>query len=105
MRGGIIRGALRRIGLAMSAQIVSDDAEAPPQRPDLVEPHALAAGEAVQQQHRRPGAGIADGNGKIADLDFAHAAVPIGLKQILLSFPRKRDKFKTIVGTELGRFF
>jgi hypothetical protein len=58
----------------MTAQIVSDDAEAPPQRPDLVEPHALAAGETMQQHHRRAGTGVADGNGEIvAEADFAHA--------------------------------
>jgi hypothetical protein len=56
----------------MTAQIVSDDAEAPPQRPDLVKPHALAAGEAMQQHHRRAFADIVDGNGEIADLDSCH---------------------------------
>src|SRR6202035_5587536 len=74
MRGGIIRGGLRRIGLAMTAQIVSDGAETVAQRPDLVEPHALAAGETMQQQHRRAVAGIGYGNAEIADLDFAHRA-------------------------------
>jgi hypothetical protein len=74
MRGGIFRGELRRVGLAMTAQIVSDDAEAPPQRPDLVEPHAPAAGETVQQHHRRAVPGIADGNGEIADLESVHRA-------------------------------
>jgi hypothetical protein len=58
----------------MTAQIVSDDAEMAAQRPDLVEPHALAAGEAMQQHHRWAITGIADGNGKVvAEADFAHA--------------------------------
>jgi hypothetical protein len=34
-----------------------------------VEPHALAAGETMQQNDRRPVANIADGNSQIADLD------------------------------------
>ena len=65
----------------MAALIVSDDAEAILQRPYLVKPHALAAGEAVQQHHRRPVAGIADVDRQVADLDFAHAVSPIMARQ------------------------
>jgi hypothetical protein len=46
----------------MTALIVGDDAESAAQRPDLVEPHALAASETMQQHHGRAIAGVADGN-------------------------------------------
>ena len=40
------------VGQAVTALIVSDDAEALTQGADLVKPHALAAGEPVDENHR-----------------------------------------------------
>ena len=60
----------------MAALIVGDDAEALSQRADLVQPHAFAAGEAVQQHHGRAVAGIGDGDVQVADLDSVHKQCP-----------------------------
>jgi hypothetical protein len=63
---------------AMAALIVGDDAKALLQRADLVQPHALAAGKAVQQHHGRTITGDADRDVQIADVDPVHGAFPAG---------------------------
>ncbi len=77
MTGGISRSDGGGVGQAVAALIVSDDAEAVSQRQNLVKPHSLAAGEAVQQHHGRTVADVADGDSQVADLDFIHAVSPI----------------------------
>ena len=62
----------RRIGQSVAALIVSDDAETLAQGADLVKPHALAAGEAMNKDHRLARAGIVERNPEIAYLDFTH---------------------------------
>src|SRR5579862_2427653 len=62
-RRGITAGNGGCVGQTVAALIVSNDAEAVLQGPDLMKPHALAAGEAVQKHNWRPGAGIADVDG------------------------------------------
>src|SRR5262249_32441021 len=62
----------RRIGQSVAALIVSDDAETLAQGADLMKPHALAAGEAMNEDHRLARAGIVDRNPEIAHLDFTH---------------------------------
>ena len=61
-----------RIGQSVAALIVSDDAETLAQGADLMKPHALAAGEAMNKDHRLARAGIIERNPEIAHLDFTH---------------------------------
>ena len=50
----------RYVGQAMAALVVSDDAEALAQGALLMKPHALAAGEAVDEDNRLPRADIVE---------------------------------------------
>jgi hypothetical protein len=62
----------RRVGQAVAALIVNDDAETLAQGADLVKPHALAAGEAVDEDHWLARADIVERNTEIANLHSTH---------------------------------
>jgi hypothetical protein len=56
----------------VASLIVSDNAETLAQGADLVKPHALAAGEAVNEDHRLARPDVVECNPEIAYLDFRH---------------------------------
>ena len=72
MRRRVVLRIGRRVGQAVAALIVSDDAETLTQDANLVKPHALAAGEAMDEDHRLARADIVERNPEIAHLDFTH---------------------------------
>ena len=79
MRRRIVLPVGRHVGHAVAALIVSDDAETLAQGADLVKPHALAAGEAMDEDHRLARADIVERNPEIAHLYFRHCSLnPLG---------------------------
>ena len=62
MRGGISGGIVRRVGKPMTALVINNDAVVRAQCPHLMKPHALAAGEAMNQHDRQalPDAAVVD---------------------------------------------
>ena len=70
--GGIAGPVVGRIGEPVPARVIDDDAIVRAQRPHLVKPHALAAGEAMKQDDRQPASEAAVVDADVANLDACH---------------------------------